>query len=82
MKTTSKIIAAAVVALGASAFSVPASADFGDFGQHVYTEQSQSRFAPNGIATKPAADRQTVKDSRRADRYSLFNRIDRAHNAY
>lgn len=88
MKATSKIIAAAVAALGVSAFAVPASADFGDYGQHVYTNQSQSRFAPEGFSIKGSALPQINRSAkvRRSGpeiaRQGLFDRLDAQHKAY
>ncbi|MDP4593322.1 MAG: hypothetical protein NWT00_02000 [Beijerinckiaceae bacterium] len=82
MKATSKIIAATVLAIAFGATAIPASADYGDYGQHVYTQQNQSRFAPEGIssqAVKPAASKRSFAN---AERQRLFDAIDASHKAY
>lgn len=43
-------IAATFLALGAASYSLPAFALADDYGQFVYTDQSPSRFALDGIA--------------------------------
>ncbi len=88
MKTASKMIAAAVLTLGVGATAIPASADFGDFGQHVYTERSQSRAAPDGFAIDRSAlprisrSSQSSVSTARGNRQHLFDQIDAAHKAY
>ena len=82
MKATSKIITAAVVALGVSGLSAPAFAIADDYGQFAYTTESQSRTSPSGLssaAIKALNPRVSQSDNGR-DR--VYSAVDSEHKAY
>ncbi len=82
MKSATKIIAAAVVAMGVSGLSAPAFADADDYGQHVYTKESQSRFAPPGLSGEAVRALNASKTGIALGRDRLFSSIDMEHKAY
>ena len=81
-------LAAAVLAIGAASYSLPAFALADDYGQFVYTDQSPSRFAPEGQASNSNAFRATIDFGSTADvaprapARDPFESIDRAHKAW
>ena len=58
------VIAASTLTIALGAFTLPASAQSDDYGQHVYTQNEPSRFAPAGIGSKDAG----ARDISRRDR--------------
>ena len=82
MKSASKFIAAAVVALGVSGLSAPAFANADDYGQHVYSKESQSRFAPSGLSREAVKALNASKSGVAIARDHLFSAIDMEHKAY
>ncbi|MCC2099298.1 MAG: hypothetical protein KDJ29_20580 [Hyphomicrobiales bacterium] len=87
-----KIAIAAVLALGAASYSLPAAALADDYGQFVWTDQSPSRFAPDGIAIDSRRFQSTIpftsgsaapaQDASTGGVDDVFERIDRAHKAW
>lgn len=86
-------IAATALTIGLSSYSLPAFALADDYGQFVYTEQSQSRFAPDGLSLDNNAYRATIDLDSRAvvaprtnrgasNRSDIYSRIDREHKAW
>ena len=83
------IFAAAALTLGLGAYAVPAFAQADDYGQHVYTQNEQSRFAPEGLAAPSTGDfRATIDFGAReisrntATRQGLNDRLDRNHSQW
>ncbi len=81
------IIAATVATLALGAYTLPAFALADDYGQFVYTDQSQSRFAPEGQAISSGEYRATIdfgstQSVAAPKTSSLFDTIDREHKAW
>ena len=74
------IIAATAITLGLGAFTLPALAQADDYGQHVYTQNEPSRFAPAGLASGKK-DFSGARDTS-GERSRLNSRIDSYHKAY
>ena len=85
-------IAATVLALGAASYSLPAFALADDYGQFVYTDQSPSRFAPDGIAIDASRFQSKIEfgsagavapqGAPAESAGNLFETIDRQHKAW
>jgi len=73
-------IAATVLTLGFGAYTLPAFAQADDYGQHAYTQNEPSRFAPGGAASKDW-DNSGARDVSR-ERNRLNNRVDSYHKQY
>ncbi len=92
MKTIA--IAATVLTLGLSSYSLPAFALADDYGQFAWTEKSQSHSAPAGQSLSGGSYRATIDFGSRAavapsansvapqGRSGLYSRIDSEHNAW
>ena len=85
-------IAATVLALGAASYSLPAFALADDYGQFVYTDQSPSRFAPDGIAIDASRFQSKIefgsdgvvalRGAPAAGAASVYETLDEAHKAW
>jgi hypothetical protein len=81
-----------VLALGAASYSLPAFALADDYGQFVYTDQSPSRFAPDGIAIDDSRFQSKIefgsdgvaalRGAPSAGTASVYESIDEAHKAW
>ena len=85
-------IAATFLALGAASYSLPAFALADDYGQFVYTDQSPSRFAPDGIAIDGSRFQSKIefgsdgvaapRGAPSAGTASVYESVDEAHKAW
>ena len=74
-------IAVAALTLGLGAYALPAFAQADDYGQHVYTQNSQSRFSPDGLAVA-GGDEAGARDFGSRDTGALYDSIDNTHRRW
>lgn len=74
------LFAAAALTIGIGAYTLPAMAQADDYGQHVYTQNEPSRFAPAGLPAGAKGDLGSRDTG--SDRKAINERIDAYHKAY